>query len=304
MVEHAENLEPSYNVGISPNREYHTTSPFPGTESWPAKGWRVDKAGQKLHSAASVHDFFRTAVLPGAHAAAQHAAAQHTTSKVHAAAQHALGLDAQSKKLVKMDGKAVVAALPYVQEADAAEHRATERAATLKRDLHKALSAEHLAAVARQQAVKVGEAAAQADTANHKLSEMKKAFRSNMAKVESVVPPTPQKKAEAAAAPRKASKDNAVRQQKATAEAQLDGDVEKDKEENKALSKPSDLSAFLSTVNSNSYDRTDRYREPHAPAVEPGTHSQKYFLFSIVAVYRRPETSSPKSTVLYRDCLY
>jgi hypothetical protein len=283
MVEHAENLEPSYNVGISPNREYHTTSPFPGTESWPAKGSRGAKVGQKLHSATSVHDFFRNAVLPGAHAAAQHAAmphaaAVHTTPKAQAAAQRALGLDAQSKKMVKMDGKATVAALPYVQEADAAEHRATERAAVLKRDLHKALSAEHLAAVARQQAVKVGEAAAQADTANHKLSEMKKAFRSNMAKVESVVPPTPQKKAEAAAASHKASKDSAVRQQKAQAQAQLDGDVEKDKEENKALSKPSDLSAFLSTVNANSYDRTDGYHEPHAPAVEPGTHSQKYFL--------------------------
>ena len=281
MVEHAENLEPSYNVGISPNREYHTTSPFPGTESWPARGSRDDKVGQKLHSATSVHDFFRNAVLPGAHAATQHVAAVHTTHKAHAAAQRAVGLDAQSKKLVKMDGKATVAALPYVQEADAAEHRATERAAALKRDLHKALSAEHLAAVARQQAVKVGEAAAQADTANRKLSEMKEAFRSKIAKVESVVPSTPQKKAEAAAAaPHKASKHSAVRQQKAKAQAQaqLDGDVEKDKEENKALSKPSDLSAFLSTVNANSYDRTDGYHEPHAPAVEPGTHSQKYFL--------------------------
>jgi hypothetical protein len=205
----------------------------------------------------------------------------HTTPKAHAASQRALGLDTQSKKLVKMDGKATVAALPYVQEADAAEHRATERAAALKRDLHQTLSAEHLASVARQQAVKVGEAAAQADTANHKLSEIKKAFRSNMAKVESVVPPTPQKQAEAAAVPHTASKDSAVRQQKAQAQAQaqLDGDVEKDKEENKALSKPSDLSAFLSTVNTNSYDRTDGYHEPHAPAVEPGTHSQKYFLY-------------------------
>ena len=245
MVEHAEGLEPSYNVGISPNREYTTATPFPGTSNWPAKGSRGDKVGQKLSAAAaasSAHDFFKNAVLPKAHAAAH-------------AAQHA----AKSKESEQLHQKASVAAQPYVREADRAKQRASKTAQELKRDLGKAITAEKLAGVARQQAVRVGEAEAQVDKAQHKLSEEKKVFLSNMAQVKTEMPKAHKQEHKSATA----------RQQKAQTQAHLDADTEKDMKENKALAAPSDLDGFFGSVNANSHDGTNAYREPHAPAVEP-----------------------------------
>lgn len=64
MVQHAENLEPSYNMGISPNREYTATTPYPGTTNWPAKGKRNMRMGQKLHANRSPHAFFKKSVKP------------------------------------------------------------------------------------------------------------------------------------------------------------------------------------------------------------------------------------------------
>ena len=108
-------LEPSYNVGPSPMREFTTAMPFPGTKNWPVKssmdsifgaaGHRAGPQGQQL--AASAHDFFQTAVAPTIQAKARVAASTPTA----VGGKTAKG--AQMPGSAKLAHAAAAEALPY-----------------------------------------------------------------------------------------------------------------------------------------------------------------------------------------------
>lgn len=100
LVSH-EGLEASYNIGPSPNREFTSATPFPGTTNWAPKGSRAVKL-------ASAHDFFKTSVKPLMLPNNRHAIA---TAKFEAK---------------EPTGMAKLAAQPYIIEADAAKARAAE----------------------------------------------------------------------------------------------------------------------------------------------------------------------------------
>jgi len=264
LVSH-KGLEASYNLGPSPNREYTSATPFPGTASWPAKGTRADKLGQKLHTA-SAHEFFKKSVKPLMQpavkraAAPQRAAAAHLHTQLHVAqtATHVT----EGKKHSAM--VANLAAEPYIIEADAAKARAAEAESALARDVVRAHKAEEIAGRAHKQALKVGLAAAKVAAAKRVLSAAKNVFSENLAEARSEMPH--KKMVRKQVLTRKVTR----QQTKAVVDqAKLDSDMQKDSIENHAKATANDVNAFFSSVNSNSNDRTNLFVPPHLAAVEP-----------------------------------
>jgi len=228
LVSH-EGLEASYNIGPSPNREFTSATPFPGTTNWAAKGSRAVKL-------ASAHDFFKTSVKPLMLPNNRHAIA---TAKFEAK---------------EPTGMAKLAAQPYIIEADAAKARAAEAESALARDVVRARKAEWIATKARKQALKVGLAAAKVAAAKEAFAKTKHVFSEKMAEATLQMPHT---------------KATRQKTKEIMDQAKLDSDTKKDLSENQAKATSKDLGGFFSSVNSNSNDRTNGYQQPHMPAVEP-----------------------------------
>ena len=279
LVDHT-GLEPSYNVGPSPMREFTTAMPFPGTKNWPVKSsmdsifgaaghHRAGAQGQQL--AASAHDFFQTAVAPTIQAKARVAASTPTA------------VGGKTAKGTQMPGSAKLAhaaaaeALPYEIKADAAKARAARAEARLAADVVQARRAQDLATVARQKAEKIGEAAVVVQVAQDKFKAAKKDFSAVLDKVSQHMPhkrvagksTTKQKGPDA----NKGAKGEAIRQPAAGGskrQAKVDADVKKDAAENKALATASDVHGLLASVKRNEGTRMDRRSdEKHLAAIVP-----------------------------------
>ena len=278
LVDHT-GLEPSYNIGPSPMREYTTAMPFPGTKNWPVKsgmdsifgavGHRTGPHGQQL--AASAHEFFQTAVAPTIQAKARVAASTPT------AVGGKTVKGAQMPGSAKLAHAAAAEALPYEIKADAAKARAARAEARLAADVVQARRAQDLATVARQKAEKIGEAAVVVQVAQDKFKAAKKDFSAVLDKVSQHMPlkRVAGKTSTKQRLPggNKGAKGKAIRQPAAGGskrQAKLDADVNKDAAENKALATASDVHGLLASVNRNAGAQTDRRSdEKHFSAIAP-----------------------------------
>ncbi|EKX31132.1 hypothetical protein GUITHDRAFT_122659, partial [Guillardia theta CCMP2712] len=163
----SDGLEDSYNIGISPEREYNNPAPLPGTASWPARSPRSGGVEQKLMGGRRSHDFFRKNVQP----------------LLQGAKRGGGGGVERSKKVMQ-------AATGLLKQAAAEEARAKEAESAFEQQAAMARRAEALALKAKTFAEKVGEAKLKEEEAQERLQAAEGKFKKQLKESEDIIPET------------------------------------------------------------------------------------------------------------------
>eukprot|EP00960_Hanusia_phi_P064032 765669-Hanusia_phi.AAC.1 len=221
----SDGLEESYNIGISPGREYHNPAPLPGTASWPARGQRTVGVEQKLLGSRRTHSFFRRNVQPLLHAKARR------------------GGEASGAEPPK---KVLQAATGFLKQAAAEEARAKEAEKAFEQQAAMARRAENLALKAKTFAEKVGEAKLKEEEAQEKLKAAEGKFRKQLKASEDIIPASVSSSS-LVGGPKAAKSAPAVSTQRH--QGKLEEEAKKDRMENKKLASTSDVQDVFAAIN-------------------------------------------------------